>query len=95
VTLTVILGSGRQKKSIEGEIYLSCSDAAFTSDFLKQYVKAITELFIVMLEAAIYFEISVHIYKTARCHILKDKKVHFLVHRIASLTTASLKTSLL
>jgi hypothetical protein len=90
----VILGSGRRKESKEGEIYL-CSDEAFTSDFLKQYVKAKIELFNVMLAAAIYTKISVHIYKTARCHIPKDKKLHFFVHRIASLTTASLKTFLL
>ena len=48
-----------------------------------------------MLGAAITSEISVHIYKTARCHILKTKNFTFFMRWIASLTRASFKTLLL
>jgi len=48
-----------------------------------------------MLEAASSSEMSVHIYKIARCHIHEGNKRHILAHWIASLTSANLKTFLL
>jgi len=46
----------------------------------KQYVRAKIELYFVMFEAASSSEMSVHMYKLARCHIPEDNNPHILVH---------------